>query len=53
LSPARRAANGYRVFDESALDELAFISRAKGIWMSLDDITDLVASWSAGRGQGP
>jgi len=45
LSPARRAANGYRVFDESALEELAFISRAKGIGMSLDDIADLVASW--------
>jgi DNA-binding transcriptional MerR regulator len=49
LSPARRAANGYRVFDESALDELAFISRAKGIGMSLEDIADLVASWPAGE----
>ena len=38
LSPPRRAANGYRVFGESALDELAFISRAKGIGMSLEDI---------------
>src|SRR5690242_8808291 len=38
LSPARQAANGYRVFDESALDELAFISRAKGIGTSLEDI---------------
>ena len=45
LSPARRAANGYRVFDLSALDELAFISRAKGIGMSLDDIAQLVAAW--------
>lgn len=49
LSPARRAANGYRVFDESALDELAFISRAKGIGMSLDDIAGLVAAWPAGE----
>jgi MerR family transcriptional regulator, copper efflux regulator len=49
LSPARRAANGYRVFDESALNELAFISRAKGIGMSLEDIADLVASWPAGE----
>ena len=49
LSPARRAANGYRVFDESALDELAFISRAKGIGMSLEDIADLVASWPVGE----
>ena len=47
LSPARRAANGYRVFDESALDELAFVSRAKGIGMSLEDIAGLVAAWPA------
>jgi DNA-binding transcriptional MerR regulator len=49
LSPARRTASGYRVFDESALDELTFISRAKGIGMSLDDIANLVASWPVGE----
>jgi MerR family transcriptional regulator, copper efflux regulator len=51
LSPARRAANGYRVFDESALDELAFIQRAKGIGMSLEDIAGLVAVWPSGSCQ--
>lgn len=49
LSPARRAVNGYRVFDESALEELAFVSRAKGIGMSLEDIADLVAAWPTGE----
>ncbi len=49
LSPARRAENGYRVFDESALDELAFVSRAKGIGMSLEDIAGLVAAWPTGE----
>src|SRR5215470_17512371 len=49
LSPARRAVNGYRVFDESALDELAFISRAKGIGMSLEEIAGLLAAWPAGE----
>jgi DNA-binding transcriptional MerR regulator len=49
LSSPRRAANGYRVFDESALDELAFISRAKGIGMSLEDIADLIAAWPVGE----
>jgi hypothetical protein len=34
LSPARRAVNGYRIFDETALEELAFIQRAKAIRMS-------------------
>jgi DNA-binding transcriptional MerR regulator len=45
LSPARRTASGYRVFDESALDELAFVSRAKAIGMSLEDIAGLLAAW--------
>jgi MerR family transcriptional regulator, copper efflux regulator len=45
LSPARRAKNGYRVFDKSALKQLAFIQRAKGIGMSLEDIAELVAVW--------
>ena len=49
LSPPRRAANGYRVFGESALDELAFISRAKGIGMSLEDIAGLLVAWPAGE----
>jgi len=49
LSPARRAHNGYRVFDESALDELAFVQRAKGIGMNLEDIADLVAAWPTGK----
>jgi DNA-binding transcriptional MerR regulator len=49
LSPARRAANGYRVFEESALDELAFVNRAKRIGMSLEDIADLVAAWPGGE----
>ncbi len=51
LSPARRAANGYRVFEESALDELAFVSRAKSIGMSLEDIAGLVAAWPTGQCQ--
>jgi DNA-binding transcriptional MerR regulator len=49
LSPAQRAPNGYRVFDESALEEMAFVNRAKGIGMSLDDITDLLAVWPHGE----
>jgi len=51
LSPARRAENCYRVFDESALEELAFIQRAKGIGMSLEDIAELVVVWSCGSCQ--
>jgi MerR family transcriptional regulator, copper efflux regulator len=49
LSPAGRAPNGYREFDPSALEELAFINRAKGIGMSLEEISELVASWPNGE----
>ncbi len=45
LSPARRAGNGYRLFDHSSLDELAFINRAKGIGMSLEEIAELLTVW--------
>ena len=51
LSPARRAVNGYRMFDASALEELAFIQRAKAIGMSLEDVANLVAAWSGGSCQ--
>ncbi len=49
LSPARRATNGYRVFDKSATEELAFIARAKGIGMTLVDIAELVGAWPNGE----
>ncbi len=44
LSPAHRASNGYRQFDPSALEELAFINRAKGIGMTLEEIAELQAA---------
>jgi len=45
LPPARRADNGYRLFDSSAVDALVFIKRAKGIGMSLEEIIELVTAW--------
>ena len=51
ISPARRAHNRYRMFNESALDEIIFVQRAKGIGMSLEDIADLVAAWPTGKCQ--
>jgi DNA-binding transcriptional MerR regulator len=45
LPVARRAANGYRVFDDSAADDLALIGRAKALGMNLNEITSLVAAW--------
>src|SRR5262245_30563157 len=51
LPPARRAVNGYRIVDESGLEELAFIQGAKAIGMSLEDIAGLVAVWPSGSCQ--
>jgi DNA-binding transcriptional MerR regulator len=51
ISPARRAHNRYRMFSESALDEIMFVQRAKGIGMSLEDIAGLVAAWPTGKCQ--
>jgi MerR family transcriptional regulator, copper efflux regulator len=48
LPAARRAANGYRLFDESALDDLVLIARAKSAGMSLEDAADVVAAWHDG-----
>jgi DNA-binding transcriptional MerR regulator len=49
LTPSERSANGYRVYDDDALDRLAFVARAKGLGCSLDEITDLLAIWDGDR----
>ncbi len=51
LPPERRAPNGYRAFEETAREELAFVTRAKGIGMAQRDITDLLAAWPRGQRQ--
>lgn len=48
LPTARRAANGYRLFDESTVDDLALIGRAKNAGMSLEDAAAVVAAWHGG-----
>lgn len=49
LTPARRSANGYRVFDEGAVDQLMLVAKAKDIGMSLEEITALTAGWPGGE----
>jgi DNA-binding transcriptional MerR regulator len=48
LPGARRAPNGYRLFDQSAVDDLALIGRAKSTGMSLEEVADVVATWHDG-----
>lgn len=43
LAPPSRTASGYRNFEESAVDRLAFVRRAKALGFSLGEIRDLLA----------
>jgi DNA-binding transcriptional MerR regulator len=45
VSPASRTAARYRMYDDRTLDRLAFITRAKQLGCSLEEITDLVGIW--------
>lgn len=48
LSPGRTDA-GYRLYDDTSLDRLRFIARAKQLGCTLDEIRDLAAAWDAGE----
>jgi DNA-binding transcriptional MerR regulator len=48
LEPAGRSAGGYRVYDDGAVERLAFIGRAKRLGLNLDEVRDLVALWDDG-----
>jgi MerR family transcriptional regulator, copper efflux regulator len=47
--PSTRTDAGYRVYDDDALGRLAFISRAKQLGCTLEQITDLVGIWDGER----
>jgi DNA-binding transcriptional MerR regulator len=42
VPPPARSSAGYRIYDEDALDRLAFVRRAKALGLALDDIVELV-----------
>src|SRR5689334_8155426 len=44
-----RTPSGYRTYDDRALERLAFISRAKQLGCTLDEIADLTSAWEGGR----
>jgi MerR family transcriptional regulator, copper efflux regulator len=44
-----RTSSGYRMYDDSAVDRLAFISRAKQLGCSLEEIADLTLAWDGGE----
>ncbi|MEM1333848.1 MAG: MerR family transcriptional regulator [Actinomycetota bacterium] len=49
LPVPERAANGYRIYDDRTVEQLEFISRAKQLGCTLDEVTDLVTAWSGGE----
>jgi DNA-binding transcriptional MerR regulator len=49
VRPAGRADNGYRLYDDAALERLAFIERAKRLGMRLEEVAALVEAWLAGE----
>lgn len=49
LGRPARTGSGYRVYDESVLEQLEFIKRAQALGFSLDDIAAIVAEKAEGR----
>lgn len=48
LDPPLRTPAGYRLYDDAALERLAFIDRAKRMGFALDEIAELVRLWVDG-----
>jgi DNA-binding transcriptional MerR regulator len=48
LPDPERTNAGYRVYDDSALERLGFIARAKQMGLALADIAELVSLWADG-----
>ena len=49
LPAAPRTDGGYRAYDERTLERLAFISRAKQLGCSLEEIAELSVAWDGGE----
>jgi MerR family transcriptional regulator, copper efflux regulator len=49
VAPAGRTEAGYRIYDETSLERLRFIARAKQLGCSLEEIAELATVWDGGR----
>jgi len=49
LTPSGRTAAGYRLYDDTSLDRLRFIGRAKQLGCSLDEVAELTEAWDGGQ----
>jgi DNA-binding transcriptional MerR regulator len=48
LLPAERTAAGHRVYDEGAVERLAFIGTSKHLGLPLEEVAELLAVWESG-----
>ena len=48
LLPAQRSPAGYRLYDEDAVERLAFIASGKHLGLPLEEIRELLAVWEDG-----
>ena len=49
VAPTGRTDAGYRLYDDSSLERLQFIARAKQLGCSPDEIAELATAWDGGR----
>ncbi len=49
LPPALRAANGYRLYGEDAVEMLRFIKQAAGLGLTLAEVKDIIGIRQGGR----
>ncbi len=49
LPPARRAANGYRLYGDDAVEILSFIKQATGLGLTLAETKDIIAIRQGGQ----
>jgi DNA-binding transcriptional MerR regulator len=49
LPPAIRAANGYRLYGDEAVEMLRFVKQAAGLGLTLSEIKDIIAIRRGGR----
>lgn len=49
LPPAKRAPNGYRLYDDDAVGTLSFVKQATGLGLTLAEITEIIAIRRGGR----
>jgi Cu(I)-responsive transcriptional regulator len=45
IEPARRADNGYRVYDQRSVETLRFVKRARDLGFSIEEVSGLLTLW--------